>query len=138
MADEATIRKLDALVKEKEKEYIENNRIKQKNDNEIRDIKDAIEEERRKSMVDERKLSELAKMLDQKIKLANEMNGQVAVYAKKEAEDEEAINFLKEEIEKERRKSSADQGLIRKMEALVHEKERVIEDNKRRFTSLET
>ena len=66
------------------------------------------------------------------------MNGQMAVYAKKEQEDEQAINFLKEEIEKERRKSSADQGLIRKMEALVKEKERAIEDSKRRFTSLES
>lgn len=62
----------------------------------------------------------------------------MAVYAKKEQEDEQAINFLKEEIEKERRKSSADQGLIRKMEALVKEKERAIEDSKRRFTSLES
>ena len=75
-------------------------------------------------------------MLDQKVKLANEFNGQVAVYAKKEQEDEEAIRFLKEEIEKERRKSSADQGIIRKMEQLVSDKERQIEENKRRHTSL--
>ena len=49
------------------------------------------------------------------------------MYAKKEQEDEEAIRFLKEEIEKERRKSSADQGIIRKMEQLVNDKERQIE-----------
>ena len=55
-----------------------------KHDNEIHDLKDAIEEERRKSMVDERKLQEMQKILDQKVKLANQMNGQVAVYAKKE------------------------------------------------------
>jgi hypothetical protein len=126
------------LVKEKEKELIENNRIRMKNDTDIHNLKDAIEEERRKSMVDERKLSEMQRLLDEKVKLANEMNGQMAVYAKKEQEDEQAINFLKEEIEKERRKSSADQGLIRKMEALVKEKERAIEDSKRRFTSLES
>jgi len=29
----------------------------------------------------------MQKMLDQKIKLSNELNGQVAVYAKKEEED---------------------------------------------------
>ena len=58
------------------------------------------------------------------------------MYAKKEQEDEEAIRFLKEEIEKERRKSSADQGIIRKMEQLVNDKERQIEENKRRHTSL--
>lgn len=38
----------------------------------------------------------MQKMLDQKVKLANEMNGQIAVYAQKEQEDEEAIKFLKE------------------------------------------
>ena len=67
-----------------------------KNDNDIHDLRDAIDEERRKSMVDQRKLQEMQKMLDQKVKLANEMNGQIAVYAKKEEEDEEAIRMLKE------------------------------------------
>lgn len=38
----------------------------------------------------------------------------------------EAIRFLKEEIEKERRKSSADQGVIKKLEQLVSEKVRII------------
>ena len=33
LADEATIRKYEALVKEKEKELMENNRIRMKNDN---------------------------------------------------------------------------------------------------------
>jgi hypothetical protein len=37
----------------------------------------------------------MQKMLDQKVKLANEMNGQVAVFAKKEEDDMEAIRFLK-------------------------------------------
>lgn len=83
MADEALIRKLDGLVKEREKELLENNRIRMKHDNQINDLKDSIEEERRKSMVDQRKLQEMQKMLDQKVKLANEMNGQVAVYAQK-------------------------------------------------------
>jgi hypothetical protein len=59
-----------------------------KNDNDIHDLRDAIEDERRKSLADERKIQEMQKLLDQKVKLANEMNGQVAVYAKKEQEDE--------------------------------------------------
>ena len=42
-----------------------------KNDNDIHDLRDAIDEERRKSMVDQRKLQEMQKMLDQKVKLAN-------------------------------------------------------------------
>lgn len=86
------------MVKEKEKELIENNRIRMKNDTDIHNLKDAIEEERRKSMVDERKLQEMQRMLDEKVKLANEMNGRMAVYAKKEQEDEQAIQFLKDEI----------------------------------------
>lgn len=45
-------------------------------------------------MVDERKLQEIQKLLDQKIKLANEFNGQVQYYAKKEEDDAEAIRFL--------------------------------------------
>lgn len=61
----------------------------------------------------------MQRLLDEKVKLANEMNGQVAVYAKKEEEDEQAIKFLKDQIEKERRKSTADQGLIKKMQTLV-------------------
>lgn len=42
MADEATMRKLDAMVKEKEKQLNENNRIRMKNDTDIRNLKDAI------------------------------------------------------------------------------------------------
>ena len=44
LADEATIRKLENLLREKEKELLEDNRIKMKNDNDIHDLKDAIEE----------------------------------------------------------------------------------------------
>lgn len=44
LADEATIRKLENILREKEKELLEDNRIKMKNDNDIHDLKDAIEE----------------------------------------------------------------------------------------------
>ena len=80
----------------------------------------------------------MQKMLDQKVKLANEMNGQVAVYAKKQEQDEEAIKFLKQEIEKQRRKSTADQGVIRKLQQLLGDKVKIIEQNKRRHTSLQS
>ena len=46
--------------------------------------------------------------------------------------------MLKEEIENERRKSTADQGLIRKLQKLVDEKSRQTEEDKRRQTSLES
>jgi hypothetical protein len=42
-----------------------------KHDQEIHDLRDAIEEERRKTMADERKIQEIQKMLDQKVKIAN-------------------------------------------------------------------
>lgn len=71
-----------------------------KHDEEIQALRDAVEDERRKSMVDERKVQEIQKILDQKIKLANELNGQVEFYTKKEEDDAEAIRFLRDEIEK--------------------------------------
>lgn len=89
-------------------------------------------------MVDERKLQEIQKLLDQKIKLANELNGQAEYYAKKEEDDAEAIRFLHDEIEKERRKSTADQGVIRKLEQLINDKTRFADEHKRRQTSLES
>lgn len=88
-------------------------------------------------MIDERKVSEMQKILDQKVKLANELSGQLEGYERKEQDDIEAINFLREEIEKERRKSTADQGVIKKLEQLVNEKVKIIEDNQRRNTSLQ-
>jgi hypothetical protein len=50
----------------------------------------------------------------------------------------EAIKFLREEIDKERRKSTADMGVIKKLEQLVNDKIRVIEESKRRHTSMES
>lgn len=88
-------------------------------------------------MIDERKLSDLQKMLDQKFKLANELGGQMEGYAKKEEDDIEAIRFLREEVEKERRKSQADQGVIRKLEQVIADKVRLVEESNRRNTALE-
>lgn len=79
---------------------LESNRIRLKHDEEIHDLKDAIDEERRKSMIDERKIAEMQKILDQKVKLANELSGQLEGFERKEEDDIEAINFLREEIEK--------------------------------------
>lgn len=42
MVDEATVKKLQTLLKEKEKELYEDNRIRMKNDNAIHDLRDAI------------------------------------------------------------------------------------------------
>jgi hypothetical protein len=42
----------------------------------------------------------MQKFLDQKLKLANELNSKVEYYQKKEEDDMEAIRFLHDEIEK--------------------------------------
>ena len=98
MVDEATIRKLEGELKEREKELVEGNRLRLKNDDQIAQLREAIDQERRKSMVDERKVGELQKALDNKVKLANQMEGRMAELVNKEQDDLETINLLKEEI----------------------------------------
>ena len=49
-------------------------------------------------MVDERKVQELQKTLDNKVKLANQMEGRMAELVGKEQDDMQTINLLKEEI----------------------------------------
>lgn len=44
MADEATIRKLESLLREREKEILENNRIRMKHDEEIQALREAIDD----------------------------------------------------------------------------------------------
>lgn len=95
MLDEATIHKLQALLREKERQVLESNRIRLKHDEQIHDLKDVIDEERRKTMVDERKVAQMQKVLDQKIKLANQLSGQLEGFERKEQDDIEAINFLR-------------------------------------------
>ena len=89
-------------------------------------------------MVDERKVEQLQKTLDNKIKLANQMEGRVAELVGKQKDDTHTIKLLKEEIENQRRKSTADQGLIRKLQKMVDEKSRQADDDLRRQTSLQS
>ena len=63
---------------------VEGNRLRLKNDDQISQLREAIDQERRKSLVDERKVQELQKTLDNKVKLANQMEGRMAELVGKE------------------------------------------------------
>ena len=67
-----------------------------KNDNDIRDLKDAIEDERRKSMVDEGKIKELEGVLAQKIKDANLKNHRLEELERKSEQDDQEIRYLRD------------------------------------------
>ena len=77
---------------------VEGNRLRLRNDDQISQLREAIDQERRKSLVDERKVQELQKTLDNKVKLANQMEGRMAELVGKEQDDMQTINLLKEEI----------------------------------------
>ena len=77
MADQQKIKKIETVL--------QGNTAKA--EDRVRELTDALDAERRKSMVDERKIQEVQKLLDQKVKLANEMSGQMAIYAQKEQDD---------------------------------------------------
>lgn len=59
-------------------------------------------------MIDEKKVRELQSILETKIREANDFNNKLNEFSRKSERDDEEIRFLREEIEKERRKSSAD------------------------------
>jgi hypothetical protein len=61
-----------------------------------------------------------------KIKLANETHNKYLELARKSEAGDEEIMFLKAEIDKERRKSNADEATISKLEQLLAEKVRII------------
>lgn len=51
--------------------------------------------------------------------------------------NDQEVRFLKDEIEKERRKSTADQGLVKKLEFLLAEKIKIIDENRGKTAALE-
>jgi peptidoglycan hydrolase CwlO-like protein len=58
--------------------------------------------------------------------------------ARKSDMNDQEVRFLREQIEKERRKSTADDNLVRKLEHLLAEKIKIIDESKQKETSLET
>ena len=70
-------------------------------------------------MADEAKIKNLETMMDEKLYLINECQNKFSI-AEKE------VRYLKDEIEKERRKSMADQAKIAKLEGLLKDKVQAI------------
>ena len=71
-----------------------------------------------------------------RIKQANDANSKIKEYERKSEKDDEQIRFLRDEIEKERRKSNADENTIRKLEYLIAEKMKAIKGEQARNTAL--
>jgi hypothetical protein len=57
--------------------------MRQEKDDEIRQLQDLIEDERRKSMMDEKKVRELQSILESKMREANEFNNKLKDFSRK-------------------------------------------------------
>lgn len=134
-ADEALIKKLETLLAEKVRIIEENKKKNQDNDDQIRFLQKEIEEERRKSMVDETKIRKLQEMLAEKINLAEQNNSRYLEEVRKSELNAQELNFLMAELDKERRKSMADEATIKRLEKLIAEKIKFAEDNESRYVN---
>lgn len=128
----ATIRKLEQLLNEKMKMIEDSKKRQQTNDDEIKFLKDEIEKERRKSMADETKVRKLEDMLKEKVALAEQFNGRYLDEVRKSEVNAKELQFLMAELDKERRKSMADEGTIKRLEKLISEKVKLAEDMENR------
>jgi chromosome segregation ATPase len=84
-------------------------------------------------LADEATIKKLETMLQRKIKELDEKNNDFEQAAHKIQVTEEELNFLRNEVENERRKSTVDQNRVKKMEQLIAEKERKLEDAQEAF-----
>lgn len=114
MADQQKIKKIQSVIQD--------NTFKA--EDQIRELTNALEAERRKSMADEKRMKDIERALNEKVYFLNELT-------RRKSEDEKELNMIREELEKERKKSLADEATIRKYEALVKEKEKELMENNR-------
>ena len=91
MADQQKIKKIETVL--------QGNTAKA--EDRVRELTDALDAERRKSMVDEKRVKDIERALNEKIYFLNELT-------RRKSEDEQGLNALREEIQKERNKSMAD------------------------------
>ena len=114
--DENTIRNLKKVIDEKEKIAAEHSN---KHLNELKFLQNEIEAERRKSMVDEAKVRKLEEMLGEKLKEAESQKMALGELMRKSNLNEEEMRMIKQALDDERRKSLADQGLVKKLEGVI-------------------
>lgn len=79
-------------------------------------------------MVDEATIKKLQKQLAKKQEEANRRQDEFYKAAEKVKLTENEIEFLKEELDNERRKSTADQNRIRQYEQILTDKQRKLEE----------
>ena len=137
MADESVIRKLEGILNEKNKQLEGNSKIKKQSDDAIEELRQLLDDERRKSMADEGQIHGIQNILNMKIKEANDFNKKVNDMSRKSDLNDQEVRFLKEEIDKERRKSSADENLVKKLEYLLAEKIKIIDEHSQKEGSLD-
>ncbi len=79
-------------------------------------------------MADETKIKKLEDMLKEKISIAEAQKNQILELARKTDLNENEIRMLQQEIDKERRKSMADVAMIKKLEGVIAEKTRALQE----------
>ena len=91
MADQQKIKKIESVIKDNT--YKAEGRIKE--------LSDALEAERRKSMTDEKRIKDIERALNEKMYFLDELT-------RRKSADEEELVAIRNELEKERNKSLAD------------------------------
>lgn len=127
-ADENLVKKLEFLLAEKLKIIDETKNKTNSLENNLRNLASALEGERKKSLADEATLKKLQAELKKKTEQANRKQEQFYGAAQKIKLTENQINFLREQLDKERRKSSVDQNRIQKFEGVLNEKQAKLAD----------
>ena len=87
--------------------------------NELKFLKEEIENERKKSFADEGKIRKLEEILAEKVRESEEHRRYVAELMRKSDLNVEELRVLGQVLEEERRKSVLDQNLIKKLESVI-------------------
>lgn len=122
-ADDNLIKRLETLLAEKIKIIDEHKTKDNALEDDLRNLASALDGERKKSLADEATIRKLENDLKKKNDEANRKQEQFYKAAEQVNLTENEINFLKGELEQERRKSTVDQNRIRKFEQVLHERE---------------
>lgn len=122
-ADDNLIKRLETLLAEKIKIIDEHKSKDNALEDDLRNLASALDGERKKSLADEATIRKLENDLKKKNDEANRKQEQFYKAAEQVNLTENEINFLKGELEQERRKSTVDQNRIRKFEQVLHERE---------------
>lgn len=102
-------------------------------ESEIKNLMNDLDNERRKSMLDEEKIGKLEDVLAKKLAEAQKKDDDLRKLADKVNLTNNEVNFLKDKLDDERRKSQLDLAQIDKLEKILGDKERELEDAEAEF-----